>query len=293
MIIGIVGDIGSGKSHKQLKVALERCNKRQKRLVVNFRLVPEALKKYCASRKLWFAYQMIENGQYEILDCSNQDDVLKLLDVGRSVVCLDEAGIFFNSRGFQDTPKTVLKDLCQSRKQGTDLLWAAQFDSQVDKQFRMLTQSYIWCQGYSTWSRKLGNECLKWKSYHSFTSSDYESFAANPKARSSILKTVWSAFDNEMGPLSAADKLLFDCYESFQRLDENETRAKPMREKIDENDYYSVYRRCSNRSFVTRSYIHSSLKELSYSPASALYMTPRQLRFLLRSAFRLSQKKAS
>lgn len=283
MIVGIVGDIGSGKSHYQLKHALEQCNKKHKRLVTNFKINRENLQRYCHSRKLHWIGQQLYHRNYRVLNCVDQADVLELLQLPSSVVCLDEAGIFFNARGFRDTPKDLLMDLCQSRKNGADLLWSAQFDSQVDKQFRMLTQFFVFCQGYSVWSKRLKNQAFKWKSYHHFKASQYEEFSNNPKARNSVIKTWWMAFSNEVGPLSKDDKFLFECYDSFTRLDKQAASVVRERTQYTDDEYWQIYR-CVAGSVATWKKERDYWKYwISYNPMFALSLSPRRLRNIYRS----------
>lgn len=280
MIIGIVGDIGAGKSHYQMKHALEYANKRRKRLVFNFKIYHKAAVKYCHMRGLHWSQHILDTGKYQVLNCKNQDDVLRLLQIPQTVVCLDEAGIFFNARGFKDTPKDLLFDLCQSRKDGADLLWCAQFDSQVDKQFRMLTQFYVYCQGLSVWSNKIANMAFKWKSYHHFKASQYQEFAANPKIRNSILKTWWFAFANEIGPLNQADLQLFKAYDSFSRLDKVGDNLHQIPTSIAEQEYYDAYARQQKRRIKFSRNAEAWRKAIRYNPAYALSLTPRELRRL-------------
>jgi ABC-type dipeptide/oligopeptide/nickel transport system ATPase component len=280
MIVGIVGEIGSGKSHYQIKHGLELCNRKHKRLVTNFKVHKQPAIKYCLARKMYWAAQMLESDQYAVLNCKNQEDVLRLLSCPASVVCLDEAGIFFNSRAFKDTPKDLLMDLAQSRKTGTDLLWAAQFDSQVDKQFRMLTQYYVFCQGYSVWSKQLVNHAFKWKSYHHFKASQYEEFDANPKLKNSFIKTVWFAFKNEVGPLSKLDRHLFDCYESFSRLDKQETNVREMRTAYRDEEYWANYRKIQTAKLQFRRKSQMWREAIKQNPFYALSLSPKELKQL-------------
>ena len=283
MIVGIVGEIGSGKSHYQLKHALEQCNKKQKRLVANFKIDTQNSYEYCCRRKLGWVAQHIYHDQHITLSCRNRDDVMKLLSYPASVVCLDEAGIFFNSRNFKDMPKDLLSDLAQSRKTGADLYWAAQFDQQVDRQFRMLTQYYVFCQGFSAWDRNLRQPGLKWKSYHHFKAAQYQEFDSSPKLKNSLVKTWWRAFHNEVGPLSKDDIFLFSCYESFSRLDSTDIGFKPPRESYTEADYQHIYRASQRQATRYRQHQHNMREFIKTSPMSLLFMSPRQIKRLYRS----------
>lgn len=145
---------------------------------------------------------------------------LEALLIPESVVLLDEAGILLNSRDFKDTTKDLLSGLCQSRKDGTDLIWAAQFDDQVDRQLRMLTQFWIHCESLSIFDKKMKRPKLHWKAIHWFRASDYQDWLNNPRDRSNSLKTRFQyATKTENGLLSIADKMIFSIFDSFTRLD--------------------------------------------------------------------------
>jgi hypothetical protein len=145
---------------------------------------------------------------------------LEALLIPESVVCLDEAGIFLNARDFARVSSDLLADLCQSRKTGTDLVWAAQFSEQVDKQFRMLTQYWIHCKSMAFYSKKLKRPRLFWKKIYWFTADDYCHWLMNIRDQTSHFKTRFAySFQYEGGLLNQADRKLFDCFNSFSRLD--------------------------------------------------------------------------
>ena len=145
---------------------------------------------------------------------------LEALLIPESVVLLDEAGILLNSREFAKTSKRLLADLAQSRKDGCDLIWCAQFDDQVDRQLRMLTQFWIHCESLSKYDKKMRRPKLIYKRIFWFRCSDYQDWLNNPRARGNHLKTrfVYSTI-YEGGLLTAADRRLFEVYDSFLRLD--------------------------------------------------------------------------
>ena len=145
---------------------------------------------------------------------------LEALLIPESVVLLDEAGILLNSREFANTSKQLLADLAQSRKDGCDLLWCAQFDEQVDRQLRMLTQFWIHCESLSVFDKKMRRPKLVYKNIYWFRSSDYQEWKNNPRDRGNIFKTRFAyATQTESGFLTKSDKQLFNIYDSFKRLD--------------------------------------------------------------------------
>lgn len=224
MITGLAGNIGSGKSFMQLQYALEQVNFKRKRLVTNFALNIPELKKYCAMKKYGWLAHCLDHRQYAIVDTA--EDIDSLLKYPESVVCLDEAGIFLNSRAWQSTSKALLQNLCQSRKDGIDLVWASQFDEQVDKQFRYLTQYWIHCQSLTTYDPTMRRPKMRWKHYDFFDANSYSAWSTSPSARRSQLKTRFQyAFKTVSGALSKSDKQLFNCFDSFSRLERQKDYA--------------------------------------------------------------------
>jgi hypothetical protein len=266
-IIGVVGKIGSGKSLSQLREGLYYADKREKQLVTNFLINEKELYKYAClpkfSDQFWgkvlieaihFKYaiqwhlstifpfikkpkkikfkprlpwikHLIENNM-GIIQIPNPSNFQALM-IPRSVILLDEAGIFFNAREFSKTPKELLADLNQSRKFGCDLIWCAQFDKQIDVQMRMVTQ-YIWhCCGVTIpWDKKLKGPRLIFKTMHIFDTENYEMWVNNPRARSSWIKTRFAyATRTDEGPITLADQQLFKCFDSFERLDVANNRS--------------------------------------------------------------------
>lgn len=222
-IIGFVGEIGSGKSLAQLHFGLHEANRKMRYLVCNFPLNQTELLKYCRMAKLGWVAHCAQTGR--VLNLSAMDSLSHLLSYGNSIVLLDEAGIFLNSREFQKTPKSFLRDLAQSRKDGIDLFWAAQFDDQVDKQFRQLTQQFIHCAGSTTWCPVLRRPKLVWKTNYRFFAGDYYRWASSSRARVNFIKT-WFGYASQtiVGPVTPLDLQLFKVFDSFARLDSEAPR---------------------------------------------------------------------
>lgn len=253
VIIGLAGSIGSGKSFTQLKQALQYAEERQKQLVFNFEVNTKELYKYASMPKQYdtsWGYVKFELsrlfavvGQQLGLNvkmprvkprlpwvrmlCERGGIIqipapqkLEALLIPESVVCLDEAGILLNSRDFANTSKQLLADLAQSRKDGCDLFWAAQFDEQVDRQLRLLTQYWIHCDSLAVYDKKLRRPKLFWKKVYWFRASDYNHWQQNVRDRGSHFKARFAyGFKYEGGLLTAADKQIFNIFNSFARLD--------------------------------------------------------------------------
>ena len=216
-ITGVFGEIGSGKSWFQMQYALSMCEKKEKILVTNFALNLDGLYKYCKVKNYEFIVRQMDKGGIIYIDPnSSLGDILK---IGQSIVCLDEAGIFLNSRAFMSTPRELLADLCQSRKFGADLIYAAQFVGQVDRQMRDLTQFVIHCSGTTVYNKKERRPELKLKNYHVFTRTTYERWIES-KAQFNPIKTRFAyAMHSNTGPMSIADIMLFAAFDSLQRID--------------------------------------------------------------------------
>jgi hypothetical protein len=259
-IIGVCGNIGSGKSFTQLKQGLIYAEQRQKRVVANFPINKEALRAYCKIPKYadlpiglgWLVYEL-RNFIYAlhwnvwkagigkkpphphpprmpwILSIIDKKDGIMHKDPfnlaeflePESVCLLDEAGIFLNSRDFAKTPKELLYNLAQSRKEGADLIWAAQFDEQVDRQMRLLTQFWIHCKSMSLFDIKLRRPKLVYKQIYWLSSEDYNILLRNPRDMSNPFKLRWAyAAKSDNGWLTLSDRLLFEVFNSFRRLDQ-------------------------------------------------------------------------
>jgi hypothetical protein len=265
-ITAITGDIGSGKSWKMLQYALYCCNRYKKKLVTNYGLNIPALKRYASAKKYHWIVWLCDNQQVTCLDLTSPDDLVRLLATPGSVVCLDEAGIFLNSRQFAKTPQSLLSDLAQSRKMGCDLIYAAQFDAQVDKQFRLLTQYFVHAEGTTTWCKKLRNQKLIWKKYTTFTASKYWEWIDTPSRRNNPLRTFFAAISVNAGPLTRKDKMLFDCFESFGRLDQQATQVRSRRQSYDESELLAAALRDSVASSRLRRQSQRKLKAMEKYP---------------------------
>lgn len=278
IIIGLAGAIGTGKSFTQLQQALQYANDRQRQLVCNFELNLKELYKYACMPKHadsitksflyelsivfpsiltvllplkrsrvkappprlpWIKY-LIENGGIIQIPAPKS---LQALLIPNSVVCLDEAGILLNSRDFASTPRELLADLAQSRKFGCDLFWCAQFEEQVDKQIRLLTQYWIHCDSLAVFDKKLKRPRLFWKKIFWFRAADYMQWLSNVKDRSSHFKTRFAySFKYQGGLLTPSDKQLFKVFDSFTRLDRSSSEVAPKIVSLERcplpSDYY-------------------------------------------------------
>jgi hypothetical protein len=225
VITGIFGDIGSGKSWYQLWYGLRCCQKYQKKLVTNFNLDTLELKKYAARHHLPWVAWLADNNQIAVVDAANNlEDFFR--GRSQSVVLIDEAGIFVNSREFQKTPKQLLTDLAQSRKAANDLIYAAQSDIQIDKQFKILTQYFIHANGQTKWDKKLKLPRLVFKNYQHFRGQAYWIWESNPRIRANPFRSWFKADYSTYGFFSPRDAELFRVFDTKARLDEQSAYTK-------------------------------------------------------------------
>lgn len=216
-ITGIFGAIGSGKSWLQMNYALSECNKKKKRLVTNFFLNLDALWSWASVKKYDYILELIDTGG--IIYINSNQSLASLLSISKAVVCLDEAGVFLNSRQYQDTPKELLQDLCQSRKDGVDLIYAAQFTKQVDAQIRALTQFVYHCRGFTKYNYLSARPELLMKNFFLFDAETYDQWVVSRHKNNPIKTRFAFAAESCTGPLSCVDQDLFKCFDSMARLD--------------------------------------------------------------------------
>jgi hypothetical protein len=217
-ISAIYGKPGKGKSHFATFYGIYLANFYEKKLVSNFFFDPERLALYCKLMGYRWLLEHLNAGIIYYIDCDrNLSDILSIKD---SIVLLDEAAIFLPARGSaNNTPKQVIKDLVQVRHDSQYLIYLCQNESQVDSFLRNLTEEIFHCNGQSKWSRKLRNQELFWKTVHLFPPDHYQQWVSDPKLRKNPIKTRILATKSWTGMLSISDMLLFQVYDSFNRLE--------------------------------------------------------------------------
>lgn len=272
-ITGICGEIGSGKSLYQLGFALEQCNQKHKKLVCNFPINLHALKLYAVAAKMPYLIWMADNNQVACIPSLNS--LTELFIYPDSIVCLDEAGIFLNSREFSKTPKSLLSDMAQSRKAGIDLVYASQFDDQVDRQFRLLTQYFVHCDALTKYDKTTRRPRLHWKYYSHFKASAYWRWTTDNKARCSAIRTYMAAFQTTWGFLTKADKLLFNVFDSFSRLDSHASRIRYIPGSVPEQPNLTLSAFRSSAVLRDRMYVFHELplhRKIKFPDFLAFYM---------------------
>lgn len=139
-----------------------------------------------------------------------------LFELPPGLVIIDEAHLWFPARMALKLPPSWLAGLSQTRKNGWDLIWAAQHENRVDRVVRDVT-SWMWL--HSAWFEWDGHPVL-------FRSQSWEpEFFRNPARKQT---TTWRVFD----------KRVADAYNTHERLvvaahaqSKDDAYAKPTRSR--------------------------------------------------------------
>lgn len=127
MIVGIIGDRGSGKTLYMVKEALTNY-KRKRQVIANFHLVNFPKIKGCKKP--------------ELLDMSFITDFKKQLH--NICLLIDEIYIYIDSRNSASKQNRIWSYFFnQTRKRDVDLYYSTQFFHQVDKRLRSNTELFI------------------------------------------------------------------------------------------------------------------------------------------------------
>lgn len=136
------GRIGGGKTYTSVLRAAAHC-KRGGHVYSNVELVRDGFEDLCRER---FSFEVDWEQQIHSLEAEQIPKVHKHIAGGEGIptlVIVDEAQLFYNSRDWASADKGMLTLLTQSRKVGVDFIWITQAASNIDKQFRVLSQ-YVW-----------------------------------------------------------------------------------------------------------------------------------------------------
>lgn len=123
MIEGYIGRPGSGKSYTLTERVLTEA-RRGRQVFTNYAL---------AADNVWYF---------------TPD---QLMDLPPGLIVIDEAHLWFPARMALRLPPSWLAMLSQTRKNGWDLIWAAQHETRVDRVLRDVT-SWLWlCSAWFRW----------------------------------------------------------------------------------------------------------------------------------------------
>jgi GTPase SAR1 family protein len=141
LIIGFIGDMGSGKTLSMVKLAYSLYNKGY-RILSNFRL------------NFPFEYFSLE----DVLGYAESDT-----NFVNTIFLVDEAHIFMDSRRSSSARNLALSYfILQTRKKNVWLFFTTQYYHQVDKRLRASTNAFVECtfKSYTDQYRLQRNMCL-------------------------------------------------------------------------------------------------------------------------------------
>lgn len=136
------GRIGGGKTYNAVLRAAAHC-KRGGHVYTNVDILRPGFEDLCRER---FGFHVSFDQQIHELTADQIPKVHKHIAGGEGIptlVIIDEAQLFYNSRDWAKADKGMLTLLTQSRKVGVDFIWITQSAGNIDKQFRVLSQ-YLW-----------------------------------------------------------------------------------------------------------------------------------------------------
>ncbi|NES65095.1 MAG: hypothetical protein F6K24_07440 [Okeania sp. SIO2D1] len=232
-ITGIVGEMGSGKSFVALLVGFEVAEELHYDVCTNFALDARELYRYfVANGYVWLTSRLLHGGiKVKPVSVGKKVCLENWMDQRRCLYILDEAGIFLNSRRFQQNSPQFLADLAQIRHDGRRLFWISQYSEQVDKQMRELTQSYIYCDCVTRYSKVLASTELVFKNYRLFIAKKFKIYVAKVVDGKLGFKAWFLsnhlALKSWYGCLSSVDRMLFDCYPSLERIEKEPCLVNP------------------------------------------------------------------
>jgi hypothetical protein len=187
---GITGPFGSGKSLYAVQMAVKYADKFKKKLVFNFPVNEKAIREYARVRGFkWVA------GPCRIITIEVWDNLMDIWKYTNSVLVFDEAGIFTNSRAWASTPTEFLRNLFQVRKLNVHLIMVFQFESQIDKQMRLVCQQWARCKSWGYYSERLEMPRITGRFVWHYSPEKFDRLMENAQARGNIvLPWLWSNF---------------------------------------------------------------------------------------------------
>lgn len=180
-----VGKFGTGKTLSLIENALYTADAFELNIVANFQLNPAAMYAFAIRKKLksflagsldYFQYKDKLISKISIISMPGAQ-LLDLLQVQRSVILFDEAGVGLFARAFSDKKRTeILVKLFQIRKRRNILFYSCQNQDQIDKQLRDMTDIYIQCSASQKFSRQHKRSNLISRFQVLFDSSKWEQY---------------------------------------------------------------------------------------------------------------------
>lgn len=216
-LTAVFGLPGKGKSLWMLHYSLSLAEKYKLPVLYNYILNPDFLSYYCRVHNLKWVCDNLSNGIISFI--SSDANLNNLLTIPRTIIVLDEAGIYLSSREVYKTPKALIKGLVYSRKNTQYLIYAAQDPGMVDPLFNNLVEEVYYCDCVSVFDKTLNNQKVVFKKILLFDAMSFQKWFNNSKLRSSIIKTLFVLTTKRyLGVLSVSDRLAFFCYDSFAEM---------------------------------------------------------------------------
>ena len=231
-VFALVGPFGSGKSLSMIELGLDAANFFEKPIASNFALNRGAIYRYAKH----FGLNWIRDNIRSCSLINHYSDIRSLLEVEDSVILLDEGGVDLFSRGWNSSERKFWLDrLFRIRHYRNYLIYACQDIAQIDKQFRIMTHSIIYCDGFQLFNRSRRAFDLHIRKYFIFQQIDFEKFYT-PDYRGKVIYPIYKSqlrfcfrplfLLKLFGLRRIKEDYLFDCYNSFDKYDSVE-EVKP------------------------------------------------------------------
>jgi len=148
----------------------------------------------------------------------------QFLQIKDAVILLEEMGFFapycqrwtLLAEAFNAGPN--------NRKRAQDIVYAAQYPSQVNPSIHQIYSDIIYAEGVCVWDDKLKNDKLLFKDVHLFRPSEFQVWFRDPKVRKNLIKFWVLATKHWKGVISAFDAQTFRVYDSFGLLEEQDAK---------------------------------------------------------------------
>jgi hypothetical protein len=179
-----LGHFGSGKSLSLVEQGILCANQFRRSLCASFYLDEVACRRYAHFKGYtWFR----DFGRID--GCLSARELLEKED---SILLLDEAGLEVYSRNFiSGKNQKLIERLFKIRHYGNILFYAAQHFEQIDKQFRLNTQCWVYCKSFQPFSYKLNKHVLKSRSYYAFDDQQFLEWYSKPEKRNKFFYPIW------------------------------------------------------------------------------------------------------
>lgn len=166
-----IGAFGVGKTLGMLEAAILMADKYNLDIVANFPIDIKVFRYYCTRKKYYTA---------RLRRVIYIEDFQEFFQYRNCIFLLDEAGLELFSRDFKSRGKEIFRHLFQIRKYKSFLFYSCQSYHQLDRQLRDVTQLFIECKGFQTFSTYFRSMRLKKRSQRAFDREAYEILQADP-----------------------------------------------------------------------------------------------------------------